>query len=73
MDLSLVPADELVKELDKRFESCAFLSHKYHKDGDAFDWHFHGNRMTICGLLDLAKSKIKEDFLTDETGGFTKD
>jgi len=28
MDLSLVPADELVKELDKRFESCAFLSHK---------------------------------------------
>lgn len=73
MDLSLVQADDLIKELDKRFDSCVFLSHKFTQGQDAFDWHVHGNRMTVIGLLVLGTDKVKEDFGMTETGGMTED
>ena len=73
MNLSLVPVDDLIAELDKRFESCAVLSHKFHIEGDAFDWHLKGNRMTLLGLCEITADKIRSGYEADDTGEFTKD
>ena len=73
MDLSLVQADELIEELDKRFDTCIFLSHKFTQGKDAFDWHLHGNKMTCIGLLELGKDRVKENFGMSETGGLEED
>lgn len=73
MDLSLVPIDDLIAEIDKRVESCAILTHKVSMGKDAYDWHVFGNRITVIGLLNIAIDHIKDDFNVSETGKFTED
>lgn len=73
MDLSLVPIEDLIAEIDKRSDTNVILTHKFNGDHDQFDWHLHGNRMTVIGLLTLALDKTRGDFGVDETGEFYKD
>jgi hypothetical protein len=73
MDLSLVPIEELLAEIDKRYETLLLLTHSGRISGDTFDWHVQGNRLTMLGLMELARKHIIKDFEADETGEFFKD
>ncbi len=73
IDLSLIPVDDLIAEIDKRSESNVILVHKLSNDRDSYDWHISGNRMTILGMLSVTIDHVKRDFEANETGGFTKD
>jgi hypothetical protein len=73
MDLSLVSVDELIKELDKRYEAIVLCTSKPSANGDAFDWHMEGNRMTCLGLVTKTKEHISANLNAEETGEMSAD
>ena len=73
MDLSLVPMDELIKEMDTRVDSIIILAHRFSNGEDAYDWHIHGNRIMVLGMVNIAQKHVTGLYDSDESGEFFKD
>ena len=73
MDLDLVPVDDLIAEIDKRYDCLIIASLKVHGDDDIYDWHIKGQRMACIGLACCIADKLKNDISNTETGGFYGD
>jgi len=63
MDLSMVDTGNLLDEIEKRFESMAFIGeYKENLKEDMFTHkHFHGSFIQIFGLLDVLKYELLEE------------
>jgi hypothetical protein len=67
-DLSLVPMDDMVDEITKRFDTVVILTRKQlEKNKDDINYHFR-DKVGCIGLMTIAIKQISDDYLRDETG-----
>ncbi len=75
MDLSLVLMDDILKELDKRFDTVLVLTNKFigkNQQGDDVDdlhWHYK-DKIGCLGLMRIADEGIKNSYNANVTDGF---
>jgi len=53
MDLSLVSMDEMLEEMDKRFDSVIVLTCSVRADGDVLDSHSKGSSAAQIGMAKI--------------------
>lgn len=61
-DLSILPTDDLLDEMSRRFDSMVFLGYRenyYKKGSDNVLDRFHGDYPRMLGLCELLKDKVK--------------
>ena len=73
MDLSLVPIQSILDELDKRFETVVVLSVKIRGEAEIFDFHHCGGQMTAIGLCESFAFSLKDQKEVENTDGFHQD
>jgi hypothetical protein len=73
MDLSLVPIDELIKEIDKRTDANVVLTIKSNHDKDFYNFHHFGGHMTVLGMVEQFAFSLKDKKEMEESGGFYED
>ena len=70
IDLSLVPMDDMVEEIKKRFDTLIILTRKQiNEDNDDIHYHFK-DKIGGLGLMRIADEGIKNDYREKETGTF---
>ena len=73
-DLSLVPTNDLIAELDKRFDALVVLSsRRVTKEDDITDYHINGCKPECIGLITIAQKGLINDYCSEETEGFAND
>lgn len=61
-DLSLINTQEMLDELQKRFESIVFVGNRDYSDReDHSTYHYAGNYLTLLGLLSRISYKMLKD------------
>lgn len=70
MDLTLVSNQELLAELDKRFQATVFASWRDLGKKDDYDYHISGNKLMCGQLARLVSRKIENDFIAEDTDNY---
>lgn len=73
MDLSLVPIDDIFKELDKRFDVNIVLTIKNRGDKELYEFHQFGGHMAVIGLCEQMAFTLKDKKETDINDEFYQD
>lgn len=61
LDLSLVPFDDLVAEINERFDTVIIGTIKVLDDNtDDMDWRIKGGKLTAIGLAEFIKKEAME-------------
>lgn len=69
-DLSLVSMDEIIIELDKRFDTVCLLTKKIlNKDVEDLNYHYQ-DKIGCLGMIKLAEEGIKNDYEPRDKKGF---
>jgi len=67
MDLALVPLDDILDELNKRYDACIFAyitSLNKKEEASRFSWH--GGKFNCIGLTEALKEKVLDDLRAEE-------
>lgn len=76
MDLALISSDDLLKELDKRFDTVVFLTERIIDSDNSDIWfHSNGSEMAVIGLCELKSTELKnkKDVKRHDKFGFDND
>ena len=68
MKLDLIPTDDLIKELDSRFDVWVFKGVKKHYKGpeDMYENSYHGGLSNCLGLCEVLKAQLLKYYFEGE-------
>jgi len=64
-DIELIPTDDLIQELQKRFEAIIIHGTRENKNKDVYTQHWKGNYSTCLGLCEIMKELILKNWEKD--------
>lgn len=73
MDLSLIPIDDLISEIDKRTNANVILTIYVRGDKEIYDFHHFGGHMTCIGMSEQFSFTMKDKKEMENTDGFYED
>lgn len=73
MDLSLIPIEDLIEEIDKRTDANVILTLKVKGNNELHEFHFFGGHMIPLGLAEQFVFNLKSQKQLEETDGFYQD
>lgn len=69
-DLSLVPMQDIIAEIDRRFDTvCLLVNRNVSEDENSSNYHFK-DKIGCLGLIQLADGTLKDSYKKITTDGF---